>query len=74
LNQLTRRVNSGGEAPREDVEQLHDEFKGIRLCFGEVLVFLSDIATAKPGKRFLRPPTVRDLPEYAELSTGTEDI
>ena len=74
LNQLTRRVNSGGDAPREDVEQLNGEFKEIRLCFGEALIFLSNIATAKPGKRFLRPPTVRDLPEYAELTTGTEDI
>jgi len=74
LNQLTRRVNSGSDAPREDIEQLYYEFKEIRLCFREVLAFLTEIAAAKPGKRFIKPPTIRDLPQYAELSTGTEDI
>ena len=72
LNQLTRKANSGSDAPRDDVEQLNGEFKEIRLCFGYVLTFLSEIAAAKPGKRFIRPLTIRDLPEYAELPTGTE--
>lgn len=69
LNQLTRRVNSGGEAYREDVAELSKQFAEIRLCFGEALTFLSEVANAKPGKRFIPPPTIRDLPEYFQSPT-----
>lgn len=72
LNQLTRRVNSGGDAPREDVAQLYNEFTEIRLCFGELLTLLSDVVNPKPGKRFIKPPTIRDLPEYNQQPTKSE--
>ena len=72
MNQLTRRVNSGGKAHREDVAEISGQLTDIRLCFGEVLALLSNIANAKPGKRFIKPPTIRDLPEYSKKPTGTE--
>ena len=72
MNQLTRRVNSGGEAYREDVAEIHAQLTDIRLCFGNVLALLSDVTNAKPGKRFIKPPTIRDLPEYNQQPTGTE--
>ena len=65
VNQLTRRVNSGGEAYREDVAEIHDQLTDIRAVFGEALTLLSDVADAKPGKRFIKPLTIRDLPEYS---------
>ena len=68
LNQLTRRVNSGGEAYREDVAELNEQFTEIRLSFGKLLTLLSDVANAKPGKRFIKPPTIKDLPDYQELA------
>jgi len=63
-NQIARRVNSGGEAYREDVAELKEQNTEIILKFGELLAMLSDVASAKPGKRFIKPPTIRDLPEY----------
>ena len=38
LNQLTRRVNGGGNIYREDVEGLSEQHKDIRLCFGNLEV------------------------------------
>jgi hypothetical protein len=72
LNQLTRRVNGGGNIYREDVEGLSEQYKDIRLCFGDVLTFLSELTNAKPGKRFIPPPTIRDLPEYKTLNDCTD--
>ena len=72
MNQLTRRVNSGGEANREDIAEIHEQLTDIRLCFGDLLALLSDVANPKPGKRFIKPPTIRDLPEYNQQPTGTE--
>ena len=72
VNQLTRRVNSGGDAHREDIAEIHEQFTDIRLCFGELLALLSDVTNAKPGKRFIKPPTIRDLPEYNQQSAQPE--
>jgi hypothetical protein len=69
-NQIAKRVNSGGEAYREDIAELTEFITEVRSMMGEVLNMLSDIANAKPGKRFMRPLTVRDLPEYNQ--TGEE--
>jgi hypothetical protein len=73
LNQLTRRVNSGGDAPREDVAELNKIYTKIQLLFGDALTFLSEVANPKPGRRFIKPPTIRDLPEYSQLSIPKED-
>lgn len=64
VNQISRRVNSGGEAYRNDVAEVNEQFTEIRSDFGNLLTVLSEIASAKPGKRFIAPPTIRDLPEY----------
>ena len=71
-NQLAKRVNSGGEAYREDVTEVNDQLTEIRTNFGSVLTLLTKIADPKPGKRFIPPPTVRSLPEYAEPPTTEE--
>ena len=54
-NQIARRVNSGGNAYREDVAEVNNQLNEIRLGFGRVLDELSDVANLKPGKRFLAP-------------------
>lgn len=43
VNQLARRVNSGGQAYREDVTEVSAQFTGIREQFGSILKGLSQI-------------------------------
>ena len=75
MNQLTRRVNGGGQAYREDVAEMNDQLTEIRMIFGKTLAVLSEVADAKPGKRFIAPPTIRDLPGYSsEPVTGEEAV
>jgi len=73
-NQIARRVNSGGEAYREDVAEMNEQLTEIRLLYGEALTLLTNIGSAKPGKRFIPPPTIRDLPEYAEQQNNSEGV
>jgi hypothetical protein len=73
LNQLTRRVNSGGAAYREDIAEINEQYTQILKCFGDVLMMLSEFATAKPGKRFIPPPTIRDLPGYSSEPTPSKE-
>jgi hypothetical protein len=61
VNQIARRVNSGGEAYREDVGKVSRQLTEIRTCFGEVLAALSAFDGAKPGKRFIPPPKITDI-------------
>lgn len=70
VNQISRRVNSGGEAYRNDVAEVNEQLTEIRSDFGNLLTVLSEIASAKPGKRFIPPPTIRDLPEYNQIAEG----
>jgi hypothetical protein len=70
-NQIAKRVNSGGDAPREDIAEMNDNITAARTEIGELLTVLSGVASAKPGKLFLRPPTIRDLPKYSQ-STESE--
>ena len=65
VNQISRRVNSGGEAYRQDVAEVNEQLLQIRTDFGKLLAVLSDVADAKPGKRFIPPPKVTDI-EYSE--------
>jgi len=65
-NQIARRVSSGGGAYREDVENVNRQLTEIRADFGKLLSELSELTNPKPGKRFLPPLTIRDLPEYSE--------
>jgi hypothetical protein len=75
VNQISRRVNSGGEAYRNDIAEVNDQLTKIRIDFGKLLSLLSDVANAKPGKRFIKPPTIRDLPEYqSQQSTAAADV
>jgi hypothetical protein len=67
-NQLARAVNSGGAAYREDVDEVNNQLTEIRTQFGDLLSLLSNVTDAKPGKRFIPPMTIRDLPEYQKLS------
>ena len=66
INQIARRVNSGGEAYREDVAEVNSQLAEIRKDFGKLLPLLSDVAGSKPGRRFLPPLKITD----AALSDG----
>ena len=44
VNQLARRINSGGTAHREDVAGINRQFEEIRADFGQVLTSLSGIS------------------------------
>jgi hypothetical protein len=71
LNQLTKRVNSGGQAYREDLTHLDAQLTTIRKSFGDVLTSLSELESGKPGRnKFIMPPTIRDLPEYNQTITS----
>jgi hypothetical protein len=63
-NQIAKRVNSGGEAYREDIAELNGLVTEVRMIMGDILNNVSDIVNPKPGKVFIRPLTIRDLPEY----------
>jgi hypothetical protein len=69
-NQIAKRVNSGGEAYREDIAEMNEQLTEIRTAFGRVLTLLTEIANAKPGKRFVPPLSIRDLPEYNQAVAG----
>jgi hypothetical protein len=66
VNQIARKVNSGGDATRDDIENTNSQLGEIRSCFGSLLSILSCVAGAKPGKLFIPPLTEKDLPEIAE--------
>ena len=70
VNQLVWRVNSGGDAYREDVAEVNEQLTEIRIQFGRLLSLLTEITNAKPGKRFVPPLSIRDLPEYNQAGTG----
>ena len=72
VNQISRRVNSGGDAYRNDIVEVNEQLTQIRTDFGKLLAVLSKVADAKPGKRFIPPPTVKDLPEYSPAPVMTE--
>ena len=74
LNQLTRRINSGGNIYREDVAELNGQYKEILIRFGEMLSTLTDIANAKPGKRFIPPPRITDAEFSDMLAAGYSDV
>ena len=67
MNQVARHLNSGGEINKacyNSFEEANNQLTRIRKDFGKYLLILSDITNPKPGKRFMRPVTIRDLPEY----------
>jgi len=76
VNQIAKRVNSGGEAHRNDVVEISEQFTEIRKNFGELLEILSDIAGAKPGKRFIPPPKITDFDfiEEGGAVDGDDDV
>ena len=74
VNQISRRVNSGGDAYRQDVEEVNEQLTEIRTDFGKLLTLLSEVADAKPGKRFISPLTFRDLPEYTSEAITTAEV
>ena len=60
-NQIAKRVNSGEGAYRADIEQINNQLTEIRTDFGKLLSVLSEVASAKPGKRFIPPPKITDV-------------
>jgi len=74
VNQIARRINSGGGAYREDVDNVNRQLAEIRADFGKLLSELSELSNPKPGKRFLPPLTIRDLPEYSEQHNDSEVV
>ena len=73
VNQISRRVNSDGNVYREDVAEVNSQLTQIRTDFGKLLAVLSEVANTKPGKRFIAPPTIRDLPGYSSEPTPAEE-
>ena len=74
INQIARRINSGGNVYRKDVDDVNEQLAKIRSDFGKLLALLSDLSNAKPGKRFIPPPNIRDLPEYTQPSKAVDTI
>jgi hypothetical protein len=73
VNQIARRVNSGGSAYRQDVAEVNEQLTEIRVVFGKLLVLLSDVTVAKPGKRFIPPLKISDT-GYQEPPASAEDV
>jgi len=73
VNQIARRVNSGGEIYGNELTEVNNQLTTIRSDFGNLLTALSEVANAKPGKRFIPPPTIRDIREYAEQSAAAKE-
>jgi len=65
-NQLAKRVNGGGQAYRSDVAKVNNQLAEIRTSFGNLLTLLSEVANAKPGKRFIPPVKITDIVEHVE--------
>jgi len=65
-NQLTKRVNGGGQAYRSDVAEVNKQLAEISISFGNLLSQLSEVANAKPGKRFIPPVKITDIVEHVE--------
>jgi len=61
VNQLAKRVNSGGEAYRVGVAEVNEQLTEIRKQFGDALTALDSINNIKPGKLFLLPPKAKDF-------------
>ena len=72
VNQIARKVNSGGEAYRKDIEEVNNQLIEIRSYFGKLLSIFSNVASAKPGKLFIPPPTATDFSEHSEQTK--EDV
>ena len=75
-NQLAKAANSGYGANRDDVAEVNNQLTELRTKFGDLLSVLSDVANAKPGKRFIPPPKITDFvdePEQIEQLNG-EDV
>jgi hypothetical protein len=70
-NQIARRVNSGGNAYREDVAELNAHSTEIRACFGRLLTSLSDLIDPKLGKRFIPPPKAASRRRQCPPRAGT---
>ena len=70
-NQIARRVNSGGEAYREDVADVNNQLTEIRAAFGKILASLAALDNAKPGKRFIPPPKITDIVPEGVAKTAT---
>jgi hypothetical protein len=60
LNQLTKRVNSGGNAPRDDVALISQQFTEIQEQFGKALTALDGINNMKPGTLYMPLLRLRD--------------
>jgi hypothetical protein len=73
VNQIARRVNGGGDAYGSELTDINNQLTEIRKDFGSTLALLSEVASAKPGKRFIPPLTIRDLPEYAAQSAVSQE-
>ena len=63
VNQISKRVNSGGSAYRHDVEEVNNQLVQIRTDFGKLLTALTEITDPKPGKRFIQPVRITDIKE-----------
>jgi hypothetical protein len=74
VNQIARRVNSGGNVYREDIAHVDKQLTEIREMFGKALAFLSEIADGKPGKSFMRPIRISDLTEQITEATQLAEV
>jgi hypothetical protein len=74
VNQIARRVNGGGDAFGHELADINNQLIKMRTDFGSLLTLLSEVASAKPGKRFIPPPKVSDIEAKSESSVDTVSI
>ena len=74
VNQIAKGVNSGYGASSNDVAKVNNQLSELRSQFGDLLSILSDVANAKPGKRFIPPPKITDFLEQSEKHIKSSSI
>jgi hypothetical protein len=75
VNQIAKRVNSGGEAYRNDIVEVNGQLTDLRIVFGKLLSALTDVVNAKPGKRFIPPPkiNIQSAADNNDLNNVSDD-
>ena len=60
VNQIAKMENSGYGARCDDITEVSNQLTELRTMFGDLLSVMTEVANAKPGKRFILPPKITD--------------